>query len=109
MKNDFQEIKKLINDLIEISSKQLDSLSEEVEEIIKYHVTSEYIISKLFDSILSLSFAKDEEVKNLFYKLLNYCYTFNNNLASDYENIYKEYCCDEDIKIISKNKENYYK
>ena len=60
MKNDFQEIKKLINELIEISGKQLDSLSEEVEEIIKYHVTSEYIISKLFDSILSLSFAKDE-------------------------------------------------
>ena len=109
MKNDFQEIKKLINDLIEISGKQLDSLSEEVEEIIKYHVTSEYIISKLFDSILSLSFAKDEEVKNLFYKLLNYCYTFNSNLASDYENIYKEYYCDEEIKIISKNKENYYK
>ena len=106
MKNDFQEIKKLINELIEISGKQLDSLSEEVEEIIKYHVTSEYIISKLFDSILSLSFAK---VKSLFYKLLNYCYTFNNNLASDYENIYKEYYCDEEIKIISKNKENYYK
>lgn len=109
MKNDFQEIKKLINDLIEISSKQLDILSEEVEEIIKYHVTSEYTISKLFDSILSLPFAKDEEVKSLFYKLLNYCYTFNNNLASDYENIYKEYYCDEDIKIISKNKENYCK
>lgn len=109
MKNDFQEIKKLINDLIEISSKQLDSLSEEVEEIIKYHVTSEHTISKLFDSILSLPFAKDEEVKNLFYKLLNYCYTFNNSLALDYENIYKEYYCDEDNKIISKNKENYYK
>ena len=109
MKNDFQEIKKLINDLIEISGKQLDSLSEEVEEIIKYHVTSEHTISKLFDSILSLPFAKDEEVKNLFYKLLNYCYIFNNSLALDYENIYKEYYCDEDIKIISKNKENYYK
>ena len=109
MKNDFQEIKKLINDLIEISSKQLDILSEEVEEIIKYHVTSEYTISKLFDSILSLPFADDEEVKSLFYKLLNYCYIFNNDLASDYENIYKEYYCDEDIKIISKNKENYYK
>ena len=109
MKNDFQEIKKLINDLIEISGKQLDSLSEEVEEIIKYHVTSEHTISKLFDSILSLPFAKDEEVKNLFYKLLNYCYTFNNSLALDYENIYKEYYCDEDIKIISKTKENYYK
>lgn len=109
MKKDFQEIKELINDLIEISGKQLDSLSEEVEEIIKYHVTSEYIISKLFDSILSLPFVKDEEAKNLFYKLLNYCYTFNNSLASDYENIYKEYYCDEEIKIISKNKENYYK
>lgn len=109
MKNDFQEIKKLKNDLIEISSKQLDRLSEEVEEIIKYHVTSEHTISKLFDSILSLPFAKDEEVKNLFYKLLNYCYSFNNDLASDYENIYKEYYCGEDIKIISKNKENYYK
>ena len=109
MKNDFQEIKKLINDLIEISSKQLDILSEEVEEIIKYHVTSEYTISKLFDSILSLPFANNEEVKSLFYKLLNYCYAFNNNLASDYENIYKEYYCDEEIKIISKNKENYYK
>ena len=109
MKNDFQEIKKLINDLIEISSKQLDILSDEVEEIIKYHVTSEYTISKLFDSILSLLFADDEEVKSLFYKLLNYFYTFNNDLASDYENIYKEYYCDEDIKIISKNKENYCK
>lgn len=77
MKNDFQEIKELINELIEISSKQLNNLNE--------------------------------EVKSLFYKLLNYCYTFNNDLASDYENIYKEYYCDEDIKIISKNKENYYK
>lgn len=109
MKNDFQEIRKLINDLIEISGKQLDSLSEEVEEIIKYHVTSEYTISKLFDSILSLSFAKDEEVKSLFYKLLNYCYSFNDDLASDYENIYKEYYCEEDIKTMNKNKENYYK
>ena len=32
MKNDFQEIKKLINDLIEISSKQLDILNEEVKK-----------------------------------------------------------------------------
>ncbi len=109
MKNDFQEIKKIINEIIEISSKQLDIFSEEIEEIIKYHVTSEYTLSKLFDSILSLPFANDEEIKSLFYKLLNYCYAFNNNLALDYENIYKEYYCDEDIKIISKNKENYYK
>ena len=35
MKNDFQEIKKLINELIEISSKQLNNLNEEVEKIIK--------------------------------------------------------------------------
>ena len=106
MKNDFQEIKELINELIEISSKQLNNLNEEVEKIIKYHITNEQTISKLFDSILSLPFANDEEVKSLFYKLLNYCYTVNNNLASDYENIYKEYYCDEDIKIIDlKNNE----
>lgn len=109
MKNDFQEIKELINELIEIYSKQLNNLNKEVEKIIKYHITNEQTISKLFDSILSLPFANDEEAKSLFYKLLNYCYTFNNDLASDYENIYKEYYCDEDIKIISKNKENYYK
>ena len=109
MKNNFQEIKELINELIEISSKQLNNLNEEVEKIIKYHITNEQTISKLFDSILSLPFANDEKVKNLFYKLLNYCYAFNNDLASDYENIYKEYYCDEEIKIISKNKENYYK
>lgn len=109
MKKDFQEIKELINELIEISSKQLNNLNEEVGKIIKYHITNESIISKLFDSILSLPFANDEEVKSLYYKLLNYCYTFNSDLASDYEIIYKEYYCDEDIKIISKNKENYHK
>lgn len=109
MKNDFQEIKELINELIEISSKQLNNLNKEVEKIIKYHITNEQTISKLFDSILSLPFTNEEEAKSLFYKLLNYCYTFNNDLASDYENIYEEYYCDEDIKIISKNKENYYK
>ena len=101
MKNDFQEIKELINELIEISNKQLNNLNEEVEKIIKYHITNEQAISKLFDSILSLPFVNDEEVKSLFYKLLNYCYTFNSDLATDYEKIYKEYCCDEDIKISS--------
>ena len=34
MKNDFQEIKELINELIEISSKQLNNLNKEVEKII---------------------------------------------------------------------------
>lgn len=33
MKNDFQEIKELINELIEISSKQLNNLNEEVEKL----------------------------------------------------------------------------
>lgn len=61
MKNDFQEIKELINELIEISSKQLNNLNKEVEKIIKYHITNEQTISKLFDSILSLPFANDEE------------------------------------------------
>ena len=51
MKNDFQEIKELINELIEISNKQLNNLNEEVEKIIKYHITNEQTISKLFDSI----------------------------------------------------------
>ena len=51
MKNDFQEIKELINELIEISSKQLNNLNKEVEKIIKYHITNEQTISKLFDSI----------------------------------------------------------
>ena len=32
MKNDFQEIKELINELIEISNKQLNNLNEEVEK-----------------------------------------------------------------------------
>ena len=33
MKKDFQEIKELINELIEISNKQLNNLNEEVEKI----------------------------------------------------------------------------
>ena len=96
------------NDLMKIfhtvhseNNKELEELSLLVDAIIKNQITDEKNVSSVFDRILSVVFVEEDKKRNLFYKLSNYCRCFDENLAMDYERIYREYNFYDDMSYSS--------
>lgn len=85
--NKFVDIAKIIN---KIEEREIEESAELVEEIIKYRYKDEKTISMVFDKILSIGFATEEDIKGIYYKLLNYTKEFNKKLSEDYEEIFIE-------------------
>ncbi len=85
--NEFVDIAKIINI---IEEREIEESAELVDEIIKYRYKDEKTISMVFDKILSIGFATEEEIKDIYYKLLNYTKEFNKKLSEDYEEIFIE-------------------
>ena len=78
-----------------ISNIELDVISNDIDEIIKLKIEDEKIISCLFDRILNLVFVGDENKREVFYKLSNYCRKFNKELSDEYDKILEEILTDD--------------
>ena len=92
-----KELKDMIIYVAELNKKELIKYTKIVNEIIESNITDEDIISRVFDQLLSLVFVDELLLKELYYKLLNYTKVFNEELSTDYEEIYKEQYEEEPI------------
>ena len=103
MDKELMDAFKLIADREE---KELADLSNLIDEIVENNIQNERTISEVFDLILSIVFIDDDEKRNVFHKLSNYCRSFNKELADDYDEILEEDLADtleeKKYKIISK-------
>ena len=90
MKNKYKNLENALIAIGEISEKNLEDLSNNIDEIIENNITDERTISLIYDSILSIEFIDDDKKRKVFYKLSNYCQSFNKKLADDYNEILEE-------------------
>ena len=74
----------------ELNKKELEKLEKIVDRVIKWKIKDERTISMVFDQLLSVVFVDENELKRLYYKLLNYTKTFDEELSNDYEEIFLE-------------------
>ena len=87
MNNKSKELENILITIRETSERDLDELSDSIDKIIECHITNERTISLIFDTILSIEFIEDDKKIKVFHKLSNYCRSFNEELADDYDKI----------------------
>lgn len=87
----FKELVDMFKIVNQMEQREIEESSQLVEDIILYQYKDERIISDVFDKMLSIAFASEEDIKYIYYKLLNYTKEFDKELAKDYEEIFIEH------------------
>lgn len=90
MNNKSKELENILITIKETSERDIDELSDSIDKIIECHITNERTISLIFDTILSIEFIEDDKKIKVFHKLSNYCRSFNEELADDYDKILEQ-------------------
>ena len=83
-----KELKELAIVLKNMEQRDIEDSAELVDSIIKYKIKDERIISGAFDKMLSIAFATEEDIKEIYYKLLNYTKKIDKELSEDYEKFF---------------------
>ncbi len=94
-----EELVKEIKKLEVLLDNNLEMLKDKVDYIISNKISDKKEIEFTLDNILDLVYWYGENIKELYYSLLEYYKTINLNNARDYENIYLdiiEGCDDND-------------
>ncbi len=94
-----EELVKEIKKLEVLLDNNLGMLKDKVDYIISNKISDKKEIEFTLDNILDLVYWYGENIKELYYSLLEYYKTINLNNARDYENIYLdiiEGCDDND-------------
>ena len=94
-----EELLKEIKKLEVLLDNNLGMLKDKVDYIISNKISDKKEIEFTLDNILDLVYWYGENIKELYYSLLEYYKTINLNNARDYENIYLdiiEGCDDND-------------
>ena len=84
----YKELKELAIVLKNMEQRDIEDSAELLDNIIKYKIKDERIISGAFDKMLSIAFATEEDIKEIYYKLLNYTKKIDKELSKDYEEIF---------------------
>ena len=63
-------------------------MEDEINFILNNNVTDIDVIDKTFDKLIDLTYHFGEDIKDLYYSLLNYCKEINKDISQEYENIY---------------------
>ena len=95
----YKELSELFKQASINSERELKRLSNIVDDVIRNNIRNEKIISEIFDSILSLEFIDEENKSKTFYKLSNYCKTFDSSLADDYDKIFEEFMDEDELSL----------
>lgn len=90
------ELKEPMDELNTMQLTQLKFLRDEVNYIINNNIKDEKKIEKTFDMLVDLLYWFGEEIKDLYFKLVNYSKKINIDIANDYENIYTEIINEEE-------------
>lgn len=102
-----KELKEMFKLVFELSEKEIDQVSIFVDNIINNQIKNEKTISEVFDLILSIVFIEENKKRIIFYKLLNYCQTFNKQLAADYNKIFEDSLSDKESDSFKKLEKTY--
>ena len=97
------ELKHMILYISELNEKELKKLDKVVDRVITWKIQDEQTISMVFDQLLSIMFVNLDELKSIYYKLLNYTKTFNVELSTDYEEFFIEYLLEQEEEIKETN------
>ena len=97
--NKYSDIKSLIEKANLITQIEIKESINLVNQIINSKNRNEEFISRVFDKMLSMGFVSEEEIKDIYFRLISYTKSFNSELSKDYERIFIE-----QFKDISKNK-----
>lgn len=92
----FKEIISLFQQINKLAKQELKAIMNTVSFIMKSRCEDEELISYTFDRMLSLLFFYEDDIKDLYDKLLQYTSTFNQGLSNDYQKIYEELHHDPD-------------
>jgi len=92
----YKIIKDMFKTLERMNKREIEEISELVDDVIIYKITNENTIGHVFDKMLSLEFIEENDIKKIYYKLLNYSKAFNKELSDDYENFFIEKFSDDE-------------
>lgn len=79
-----------MKELGQLQEQKLALEKENVEYIINNKIKSELEIEKVFDNLIDLTYWYGLEIKEIYYKLLNYLKNINLKLSEEYEKYYLE-------------------
>ena len=100
---ELNELKHMILYISELNKKELEKLNKVVDRLIKWKIQDEQTISMVFDQLLSIIFVDIEKLQIIYYKLLNYTKTFNEELSNDYEEFFIEYLLEQEENLEETN------
>lgn len=83
-------LKEPIKELGQLQEQKLALEKENVEYIINNKIKSELKIERILDNLIDLTYWYGLEIKETYYKLLNYLKTINIKLSEEYEKYYLE-------------------
>ena len=100
MIDNLDNIKKLIDDTIEIQKKYLVFLDSEIDYIIDNKIIDDRKVEAILDDLLGL--LQTDEVLYLYKKICKYYYFISPSLVTTYIYIYKDMYLDEETNKIMK-------
>lgn len=98
MNKNEKELPNLLKELKELQDKQFQMLEQKVNYIISNEITNISIIEDTFDGLLSLVLWQIDNLKELYFKLLDYTKKINQEVSDEYKNYYFEAIGEEESK-----------
>ena len=97
--NDLDGIKEMVRSLMDLYDIAYENVKKDVEYIILNGITDEIIIDHVFDNILNIP---TDKCYRLFVDLCDYVSCFNEQMANEYMEIYKELYGDDEVNTSMK-------
>ena len=88
MDNDIHSIKKAIEGIETLKNQMYQICFNDISDVINHNIQDKKRIELIFDHLLDFYF--DEEVMSLFWQLINYVETFDQEMVKDYRKIAQE-------------------
>lgn len=88
MDNDIHSIKKAIEGIEALKNQMYQICLNDINDVINHNIKDKKRIEFIFDHLLDFYF--DEAVMSLFWQLINYVETFDQEMVKDYRKIAQE-------------------
>lgn len=98
MNKNEKELPNLLQGLKELHDKQFQMLEQKVNYIISNGITNINIVENTLDELLSLALWQIDNLKELYFKLLDYTKKINQEVSDEYKNYYFETIGEEESK-----------
>ena len=89
----------LFKELNKLNKREIANISDLVDEIIRYKYNDTNKIGLVFDRMLSIEFIEEDDIKEPYYKLINYAKKIDPELSKDYEKFFIEKFSEDDEDV----------